>query len=136
MPQENVDIVRRGLEASMRRPKPDFAKMNEVYHPNHEFISRIDAIEGGSHIGGRGYRSWLLQAEEGMEWESKLERITEISDDQVLAVIPTRFRGRSSGVTLDWNQMACIMTVRGGKILRTEIYRSPEEALDALGLAE
>jgi hypothetical protein len=51
-------------------------------------------------------------------------------------VTPVRFRGRSSGVTLDWDQTACIITLRGGKFLRTEVYRSPEEALDAVWLAE
>jgi ketosteroid isomerase-like protein len=136
MSRENVEIVRRGIEAAFRTPKPDFATMNELYHPDHEYISRYDALEGGRHRGGRGYRSWLLQGEETMEWEARLEKITEIGDDQVLAVTPTHFQGKSSGVTLPEQRLASIVTVRGGKIIRTEVYSSPEEALKAVGLAE
>jgi ketosteroid isomerase-like protein len=132
----NVEIVRRALEAATRRPKPDFAEMNDLYHPDHEFISRIDALEGGSHRGGRGYRDWRLDAEEAVAWESRLEKVTKIDNDRVLAITPTRSQGKSSGVTLDEEPMSCIVTVRGGKIIRTEVYSSPEEALEAAGSRE
>jgi ketosteroid isomerase-like protein len=60
--------------------------------------------------------------------------VTEIDDDRVLAIIPTRTHGKSSGVTLDEQRAACFVTVRGGKIVRTEVYPSPEEALEAAGV--
>jgi ketosteroid isomerase-like protein len=110
--------------------------MSELYHPDHEFISRLDALEGGSHRGARGYRNWLLNNEETVQSEPRLEQVTEIADDRVLAITPTRFRGKSSGVTLPEQRMGSIVTVRGGKIVRTEVYPSPEEALEAAGLAE
>jgi ketosteroid isomerase-like protein len=133
--QENVEIVRRGIEAAFRRPKPDVAVLNEVYHPDHEFLSLIDALEGGSHRGGRGYRDWLLNNEETVQAESRLEQVTEIDDDRVLAITPTRFQGKSSGVPLE-QRLASIVTVRNGKIIRSEAYSSPEEALKAAGLGE
>jgi hypothetical protein len=68
--------------------------------------------------------------------EARLEQVTEIDEDRVLATTPTTFRGKSSGVTLDEKRLACVVTVRGGKILRTEVYPSPEEALQAVGLFE
>jgi len=42
----------------------------------------------------------------------------------------------ASGVALREERVASIVTVRGGKIVRTELYPSPEEALEAVGLAE
>jgi hypothetical protein len=36
MSQANVEIVRRGIEAVNRKPKPDWATINEAYHPDHE----------------------------------------------------------------------------------------------------
>jgi hypothetical protein len=33
MSAKNVEIVRRGLEAAIHRPKPDWVTMNELYHP-------------------------------------------------------------------------------------------------------
>jgi ketosteroid isomerase-like protein len=135
MSQENVDIVRRGFEAAFRRPKPDFATMNALFHPDHELISLRDALEGGTHHGARGYRDWQLGTQETLPWETTLEKVTEIDDDRVLVVMPTRSRGTSSGVVLD-QRLASIVTVRGGKILHTEVFPSTEEALKALGMPE
>jgi ketosteroid isomerase-like protein len=133
--QANVEIVRRGIEAATRRPKPDFATMNDLFHPNHEFVSLLDALEGGTHRGGRGYRDWLLNARETIEWEPRLEQVTEIDADRVLVITHARFRGKASGVTLPEERYASIVTVRGLKIVRTEVYSSPEQALEAAGLA-
>jgi ketosteroid isomerase-like protein len=136
MSQANVELVRRAIEAVQRRPKPDFETMNELYHPDHEFVSALDALEGGSHRGARGYRDWRVDVEEATEYESRLEQVTEIDERRVLAITPTNIRGRSSGVTLKEERLACIVTVRDGKIVRTEVYSSPDEALKAVGLAE
>ncbi len=66
----------------------------------------------------------------------ELEKVTEIDDDRVLAITPTRFRGKSSGVILEEERIGHIVTVRGGKVIRTEAFSSPEEALEAAGLRE
>ena len=39
-------------------------------------------------------------------------------------------------VPLAEQRFGCIVTVRDGKIVRTEVYPSPEQALEALGLRE
>ena len=62
--------------------------------------------------------------------------MTEIDTDRVLAITPIKVRGKSSGVALREERVASIVTVRGGKIVRTELYPSPEEALKAVGLRE
>jgi ketosteroid isomerase-like protein len=137
MAAENVEIVRRAIEAAIRRPKPDFATMNELYHADHEYVSVVDAkLEGGSHRGMGGYRDWLVGVEETVQPRSRLEQVREIDEERVLAIAPTRHEGRSSGVALDEERMACIVTVREGKIVRTEVYPSPEAALEAVGLSE
>ena len=136
MSRENVELVRRAIEAAIRRPKPDFDTVNALYHPDHEFVSRIEALEGGSRRGLRGYRDWLLDAQETFEWHSRLEQLTEIDETRVLAVTPTSIQGKQSGVPLDERRLSCIVTVRDGMVVRTEFYSSPEEALEALGPAE
>jgi ketosteroid isomerase-like protein len=137
MSQENVDIVRRGIEAANRRPEPDVSAMSKLFHPEHEFISVVDSrLEGGVHHGLRGYREWRQGIEEAVESRSTLEQVIEIDDERVLAITPTRHAGRSSGVVLGEERMACVVTVREGKIIRTEVYSSPEEALKAVGLEE
>jgi ketosteroid isomerase-like protein len=135
MSQENLEIVREALDAAFRRPKPDFAKINVLYDPAHELISRRDELEGGSHSGAHGYRDWLLDAEETLPWESTVDELTEIDDDRVLALTQTRNTGTASGVVVN-ERLAMVMTLGGGKIVRTEVFRSREEALEAAGLAE
>jgi len=130
-----MEIVRRAIEALLRRPKPDFATVNDLYHPDHEFISLVSALEGGSHRGARGYRDLMQSIEETIQSRSRLEQVTEIDRDRVLAITPTSHEGRSSGVALGEERFACIVTVRVGKIIRTELYPSPEEALEAAGVA-
>ena len=61
MSEENAELVRRGTEAALRRPEPDWATINELYHPNHEFVPLASFFEGGSHRGTSGYRDWLLK---------------------------------------------------------------------------
>jgi ketosteroid isomerase-like protein len=136
-PSANVEIVRRGIEAAIRRPNPDFTTMNELYHPDHEFISLVDtALEGGSHRGMDGYRAWLRGIEETVQPRSRVEQVREIDQDLVLAITPSRHAGSSSGVALEEERVASIVTVREGKIIRTEVYASPEEALKAVGLEQ
>jgi ketosteroid isomerase-like protein len=136
MSEDNVEVVRRAVGAVIRRPKPDFSTMNDLYHPDHEFISLVDAIEGGKHRGGRGYRDWLLNTQDAVEWTQTLEQATEIDKERVLVITPTRFRGRSSGVALKEQRLGWVVTVRGGKIIRTEVHPTPEEVLKVAGLEE
>ena len=136
MSQQNVEIVRRGIEAAFRRPKPDWTTLKEVYHPDHEFISLVDVLEGRTHRGARGYSEWMRNLEDVIEYPSRVEGVVEIDEDRVLAIVPTTTQGKSSGIVLKEQRLASISTVRDGKIVRTETYSSPEEAPKAVGLAE
>jgi ketosteroid isomerase-like protein len=135
--EENVEIARCGIEAAIRRPEPDFDTLNRLFHPEHEFISVVGSnLEGGSHRGMSGYRHWLASAEETLQSRPRLERVAEIDEERVLAIVPTRHAGRSSGIPLDEERMAAVLTLRDGRIVRTEVYRSRDEALKAVGLEE
>ena len=132
MSEENVEIVRAAIEATMRRPKPDWETMNALFHPDHEFLPRNVRLEGGSVRGGQGYREWLTSISETIEWEVTLAEVTEIDHERVLAVTPTKFRGRQSGAETE-QRIASVVTVREGKVVRTD-SSVPEQALEAAGL--
>ena len=70
-----------------------------------------------------------------MEWEVTLAGVTEIDHDRVLAVMPTKFRGRQSGAKTE-QRIAAVVTMREGKVVRTELFQSPEHAREAAGLRE
>lgn len=133
---ENVAIVRRAYEAAARRP-PDFATVNALYHHDHELISIAARVEGRAYVGARGFREWLVSVED--TWASfettGIERIQSLDPERVLIVTGMRLRGRRGGVPIE-QPNAQIMTVRDGKIARTEIYTSLQQALDAAGLTE
>jgi ketosteroid isomerase-like protein len=132
MPQENVEIARRAWEAATRRPKPDWPTTNALYHPDHELV----AVMGETHRGAAGYRDWITVMEEAAEsWEVGVEEATDLDKDRVLLVWTGAIRGRQSHAAAK-QQSAAILTIQDGKVTRTEIYASPEQALEAVGLAE
>lgn len=128
----NVDIVRRAFEAAIRRPEPDYAVVNELFDPGHEYVSRTDVFEGGSRVGSRGYREWRQESDEVAEYSTRVEEVTEIDGERVLAIVPTSFTFKLSGLRLEDQRFASVVTLRGGKIVRTEVYDSREDALKAI----
>ena len=109
--------------------------MNALFHPDHEFLPRDVGLVGGGVRGAQGYREWLTSISETMEWEVTLAGVTEIDHERVLAVMPTKFRGRQSGAETE-QRIAAVVTVREGKVVRTELFQSPKQALEAAGLSE
>ena len=89
-------------------------------------------FEGGSRVGARGYREWRLENAEVAEQQSRVEDVTEIDADRVLLVMPTTFEFKLSGLRLEDQRFACVVTVREGRITRTEVYDTREDALRGL----
>jgi ketosteroid isomerase-like protein len=127
----NVEIVRRAMEAAYRRPKPDFETVNALFHPDHEFVSILVGLDGRALRGATGFREFLTTLAE--TWESydwTFEEVSEIDEDRVLVVSTGRYRTRRGSVPMR-AQFARVVTVRDGLLVRTEVYSSPEEALNA-----
>jgi ketosteroid isomerase-like protein len=127
-----VEIARRALEAATLKPKPDWPTTNALYHPDHELV----AVMGETHSGAEGYRDWMQVMDETSDsWEVRVEEATAIDDDRVLLVWSGTIRSRQSHAAAS-QRSAALMTIRDGKVLRTEIHPSPERALEAAGLSE
>jgi ketosteroid isomerase-like protein len=132
----NVEIARRVFTAGNRRPKPDFATLNALVHPDHELVSLVRFRQAGLR-GARGYREFLADMDETYEssWESKIDEARELDDERVLLIADYVFRGKRSGATVK-QQMGIVMTLRDGKVVRSESFPSRQEAFDALGLKD
>jgi ketosteroid isomerase-like protein len=131
-----VEITRRAVEAANRRPKPDFDVINALFDPNHVLVAQLSGVEGEAFHGARGFREWLTNMDQAFEWlGTQLERVTEIDDHRVLVVQTLTVRSRKAGVPME-GDVAAIMTLRDGKIVRTENYPSVEQALQAVELSE
>ena len=68
-------------------------------------------------------------------WEAhefKLEHVVDDGGERVAALLREKGRGRAGGVEIE-NRWGLVSTVRDGKIVNTTVYRTPEEALEAIG---
>ena len=137
MSQENVDLVRRVIEAHDRG---DFASVFGSYDSGIEWhVVRV--VVGGSdfepvyhgHEGVRAFwRQWFAA------WETARFEYEEFIDagDTVVTILSQRVRGRTSGIELDWDSYGQNWTVQNGKIVRVEFFPTRAEALEAAGLQE
>jgi uncharacterized protein len=130
MSEQNVQIVRRALEAFMRR---DNETALSFYDPDIEVRGVIDP--GRVYRGLDGvlafFRDWLSP------WDSFSAEVEEWIDvgDHVIAIVHDRARGKLSGVEVE-QRNAHLWTLRNGKLFRLRIYASKAEALEAVGLSE
>ena len=137
MSQENVDLVMRAIRAVISQPKPDFGTMNALFHADHVLVS-IAADKLGSEgeaVGASGYKEWVEAQQDIVSFETELGGAIDVGPDTVIAVMTIRFQGASSGATTDQRVWA-VMTVKDGKITRTENYIDPAEALEAVRFQE
>ena len=126
-----VEIARRAYEAGTRRPKPDFATVNALYDPDHELVTPLSRLEGTIYKGAAGFREWLGSRPE--DWESLTFRVDDaraIDAERVLLVATFTGRGRRGGVEVEQEQ-GLVVTVRDGRVVRTDAYNSVEEAISA-----
>ena len=131
-PKENVDVVRRILEAFPRGVE----EMLTSVDPEIELHSAIvGGAEGNVYRGHVGFRQWFADSFESFE---ELENEwTEFRDlgDRVLALGHVKARGRGSGMELD-SPMGWVFTVRHGKMVKAVGFLDRVEALEAVGLRE
>ncbi len=136
MSQENVEIVRRAVDAIPRSSRDDVEEMLTYVDPNGELHSAIvGGAEGRLYRGHEGFRRWVADSFES--FEAVRNEWSEFRDlgERVLAFGRVWARGRESGLELD-SSMGWLFTVRRGKLLRAEGFLSRDEALKAAGLHE
>jgi ketosteroid isomerase-like protein len=134
MSEENVEIVRRAIEAAFHRP-PDWDTVNTLFDPEHELISLISRVEIGSSVGARGFADWRKRMDETGDWSIEIDEIRPAPDGRVVVLMRVKLHGRKSGAEVE-RHTAYLTTLRDGKIVRSEVFPTPEEALEAAGLSE
>jgi ketosteroid isomerase-like protein len=131
MAPENEEAVR-GFADAISRSDLDAALA--VCDPEIEFISML-GISGRRYIGHEGIRQYFEDvASAWEEWRVEVHRVSAAPDGRVAIVMTMHVRGRESGAALS-ELAAHVWTVGDGRLLRNELYRDPEEALRAVGVA-
>jgi len=134
MSQENVEIIRRGYQASSHENPDEFLAVlaEDVVWD----LSRSPFPDAGIYHGLAGVREWfqsLGEAFQSLRYEA--EEITDLGRDRVLTVLRLRGRGQFSEIGVDY-RFATVSTFRGGKVVRMDRYNDRAEALEAVELEE
>lgn len=133
MSQENVEVVRKAVDAWNRRD-PDL--WHRCATPDVEWTpAGAAAVEG---IVYRGYDEVMTGLESLWQaWDEVFFEESAVRDlgATMLWLGRARLRGASSRVALD-QEYAVSFVLRGGKLATIQAFRSHREALDAVGLAE
>jgi ketosteroid isomerase-like protein len=129
MSQENVELVRRGVES--------FAAGEILWDTIGEDVEirDHDILDAGEYRGHAGFTRWVEDWGEGwpvISWQPQ-EFID--AGDEVVAFILVKARARGSSIDLE-RQDGIVYTVRDGKIVRLDYFNSRQQALEAVGLAE
>ena len=134
MSEENVEIVRKAFAAWNRGDRPGM----EVYvDPDWEWRTAqkfpgVDAVYRGKD----GFRRFWQTFRE--PWESirvELERVEDLGDGRVLALMTFYGKGKDSGVDVT-TEYANILTIRDGLFTHAAGYKDWSSAVGAAGLSE
>jgi ketosteroid isomerase-like protein len=130
--QENVEAVRRGLDAFARRDVDALAALSSA-----GIEIRLVGVVGEPvcYRGVDGIRQYFEDV--GGQWASLSFEIEEIRDlgDQILAIGTERALGRASGAQVH-GPGAFAVTFEGGLVTAMQAFVDRAEALEAVGLEE
>ena len=135
MSQENVEIVRRFIDAYNRR---DREAVEALFHPEIEWHTITGPLLGVEAVHGREESLHFMfeQIPEGVEdFRVGLEEVRELSGGQVLAVAHYEGRGVTSGAAVEMSATQ-IYRFDAGLIVFFQDFASRDEALKAAGLSE
>jgi ketosteroid isomerase-like protein len=133
MSQENVDIVRRATDHFMATGEP----LEDAFHP--EFVWDMSTFsswpEQQTYPGLEGARQFLADWTE--QWDDWVLEVEDVRDagDRVVMIMNQRGRSKATSFPAEM-RFAQVYTVRDGKQIRMQMYASPAEALQAVGLLE
>jgi limonene-1,2-epoxide hydrolase len=132
MSQENVELLRRGLD-EMNRVGIGNANVHLYYHPDVEYLPLRSGTEG-SYRGIAGIERFNADTGEIFE---KFEPHYDLLDlgERVLAWGVIHVRARGSGIETDI-PTGGVFEFRAGRIIRWEDFGSKDKALEAVGLEE
>jgi ketosteroid isomerase-like protein len=138
MSRENVDFVRRCYDAingMLARRAIDRALIESVWA--HDCVLRPAGIlpesaEAHGHDGIQRFLENQMEAFDALKAETE-----EFIDAGDRVVVPIRFGGKARYTGMDVTfAVVHVVTVRDGKVARTDMYRERSEALRAVGLRE
>src|SRR5919108_1863347 len=118
MSRENVEVVRRGLEAHHSdKLEARIEELLDFWDPNCEYTSVMAALEPATYRGHDGIRRYLSDlSARWAEWRAEPEEVFEIGPDKVFATLRFHAVGKDSGVPVD-ARLGSVLVLSQGKLL-------------------
>ncbi len=134
MSQENVELVRAGVDAFNRRDLDAvlaFLSPDVVWEENPELPGLREIYRGRTEV-----REWIDEILEAVETiHIEIVEITELGDDRVFTENVVTGRGTSSGVPVELRTWQ-IAWIAEGSVARRQVFWNKDEALEAAGITE
>jgi len=133
MSKENVEIVKRALDAFNDRDVPSF---EDLVTDDFEWLpAMISLVERGSFRGRDGVKTYFRES--ASTWSEHRVRGGEFHDlgDRIVVLGQMEGQGRVSGVAAN-SEIGMVFELRSGKLARARAYLAHNEAVKAAGLEE
>jgi uncharacterized protein len=132
MSQENVEIVRRLIEAWNSNEQDEAIA---IVDPEVVLDATRRLVNPKTYTGMQGMRRMLADRDE--VWEEFRMEPDEVLDsgDRVVAIGRWVAKGKGSGIEVQ-QPVAHVFTLQDGRVVRVEISATRDEALEAAGLRE
>ena len=135
MSQDNVELVRRAIEAAARHPL-DWATAARLFDRKHELVEQTDFVEfQGTRIGEEGFRGWRAMMDQTGDWRVEVEDARAVPDGRVAVLIRFFMKGEHSRASAE-HKMCLLCCVEDARITRTESFAGWDDPLKAVGLEE
>jgi ketosteroid isomerase-like protein len=132
MSEENVELVRRALQALDRR---DLTSWLAVIDEDCEVVPTRDWPEPGVR-GAEAAFNWYVQAFDTLQpVRADDAEFIDAGADKVLLQYRMDLRGKGSGAKVEFRRW-CFVTMQKGRILRAEWFSDRADALEAARLSE
>ena len=132
MSQENIELMRQGYEAMLRR---DIEALLELLDPDVEMHDRPEAPDARSYRGHEGVLTALQVSLDAFDdFRLEPEAYYE-ADDKVVVLLRMVGTGNVSGVPVE-EHIAHLWTIRDGRAVVLQVYSDPGDALAAAGISE
>jgi ketosteroid isomerase-like protein len=132
MTRENVELVRRAVDAFNRR---DLGALAEFVHGDFEFVSLLTAVdaEGATYQGSAAWATYFEDMDEAWkDWRVEDPQLVDGEDDGVAGIVRLVGTGRHSDAEVEL-VIGLTYFLRDGKLWRMRSYADPADALEAVG---
>ena len=137
MPQENVEVVRRFIEALPRaQASDDWRPVLAEVDPAVEIEDLDISLDTGHYRGHDSVRKWIgVWMESWESWRLEDVQVRPVDEDRAIGLFLVHAKGKVSGIELS-RRDALVCTLRAGKIEKGTYYNDQRQALEAVGLTE